>query len=249
MYKINSLIMAALFIGSVLSTYPAFAEQNPRSLPTDKRIKIIPYNPNDITLLRTSLGYQVEIVFNSDETVEKVSNPDGLVWQVVPANNYIFIKPMSISKTNMTILTNKHDYNFQLESYSYLPPNNQTYRVQFVYPELDETVTITNFIPCKSGTSQSCNYKYSYTGDKDTAPIQAFDNDKFTYFKFATNRNSLVPSIFAVDKERNESPVNYHIVNNYIVVNSIAKQFTFRRGNYVTSIYNDKAIGDWSAVR
>lgn len=52
-----------------------------------------------------------------------------------------------------------------------------------------------------------------------------------------------------MDKERNESPVNYHIVNNYIVVNSIAKQFTFRRGNYVTSIYNDKAIDDWSAAR
>jgi len=249
MYKTTKLIISTLLISSVLSTYPAFAEQTPRSLQTDRRIKIIPYNSNDITLLRTSLGYQVEIVFDSDETVEKVSNPDGLVWQVVPANNYVFIKPMSISKTNMTILTNKHDYNFQLESYSYLPPNKQTYRVQFVYPELGETATTMHFIPCQGGSSQSCNYQYSYTGDPSLVPIQAFDNDKFTYFKFATNGNSAIPSIFAVDKDRNESPVNYHVVNNTVVVNSVAKQFTFRRGNYVTTIYNDKAIGDWSSVR
>jgi hypothetical protein len=35
----------------------------------------------------------------------------------------------------------------------------------------------------------------------------------------------------------------------YLVVNAVAKQFTLRDGDYVTSVYNDFVIGDWKEVR
>ena len=52
-----------------------------------------------------------------------------------------------------------------------------------------------------------------------------------------------------MDKDKNESLVNYHMQGDYMVVNSVAKQFTLRDGSYVTSVYNDNAIGDWNSVR
>lgn len=92
---------------------------------------------------------------------------------------------------------------------------------------------------------EKLNWKYSYTGDKALVPLDAFDNGQFTYFKFKEGGMSHLPAIFIVDKNRNETLVNYHMEGQYLIVNGVAKQFTFRDGSYVTSIYNDLAIGDW----
>jgi len=59
---------------------------------------------------------------------------------------------------------------------------------------------------------------------------------------------SHVPSVFIVDKDKNETLINFHIQGEYMVVNSIAKQFSFRDGKSVTSIYNDLAINDWKNI-
>lgn len=220
----------------------AYAEVTPRGIAADSRVKIVMYDPNNVVLLKERYGYQTQISFGSDETVQSVSVGDSSAWQVVPVSNNLFIKPVSVSKTNMTVLTNVNSYNFQLDS----TDNNArlTYKLQFTYPSLgyDESGQSNSIATVKP---ENLNWKYSFTGSRDLAPLEAFDDGKFTYLKFRENGMSHLPSVFVVDKDKNETLVNYHMQGDYMVVNSVAKEFTFRDGSTVTSLYNDNAIGDW----
>ena len=223
----------------------SYAESVPRRVAADQRVKVVMYDPNNVVILQGKYGYQTQITFAGNETVQSVSLGDSLAWQAVPVNNNLFIKPITASKTNMTVLTNLNSYSFQLDSLS--QSSAPTYKLQFIYPEGGYDATgssnaIATFDPAK------LNWKYSFTGDRSLAPIEAFDNDQFTYFKFKQGGMSRLPAVFIVDKDRNETLVNFHMQGNYMAIHSVAKQFTLRNGSSVTSIYNDYAIGDWNSM-
>jgi type IV secretion system protein VirB9 len=224
----------------------AHAATVPRGTAADHHIKVVQYDPNNVVILKGRYGYQTQITFAANETVQNVSIGDSLAWQAVPVQNHLFIKPVAESKTNMTVLTNINSYNFQLDSAdgNALP----IYKLQFQYSEggydqAGSSNAVATFDP------EQLNWKYSFTGDRAVAPVEAFDNGQFTYFKFKQDGMSRLPAVFIVDKNRNESLINYHMQGKYLVVNAVAKQFTLRDGDYVTSVYNDLAIGDWKEVR
>lgn len=213
----------------------------PRGVAADHRVKIVQYDSNNIVVIKGRYGYQTQITFAANETVQNVSLGDSMAWQAVPVHHYLFVKPVASSKTNMTVLTNLNSYNFQLDSQD--PNAAPTYKLQFVYApggyaESGNNHAVNTFDPAK------LNWQYSFTGDQSRAPIQAFDNDQFTYFKFKTDGMSRLPAVFIVGKEKSETLVNYHMQGDYLVVHAVAKQFTLRDGAYVTTVYNDLAIGD-----
>lgn len=224
---------------------PAYAASVPRGVAADTRVKMVQYDPNNIVILKGQFGYQTQIAFAPNESVQSVSLGDSIGWQAVPVNNYLFIKPVTASKTNMTVLTNVNSYNFQLDSKD--QNSAPTFKLQFVYSpggydQLGHQNAVNTFDPLK------INWKYSFTGDRNEAPIEAFDNGQFTYFKFKTKGMNRLPSVFIVDKKRHETLVNYHMQGSYMVIHAVAKQFTLRDGDYVTSVYNDLAIGDWTSI-
>lgn len=238
----RKITIATAIILTFVSCATANAESVPRRVAADQRVKVVMYDPNNIVILKGKYGYQTQIIFSASESIQNVSIGDSMAWQVVPASNNLFVKPVAASKTNMTVLTNLNSYNFQLDS---LDSNvSPTYKLQFNYNDGGYDTShganaIATFDPAK------LNWKYSFTGDKSLVPSEVFDNGQFTYFKFKTDGMNHMPSVFIVDKDRKESLVNYHMQGEYMVVNSVAKQFTLRDGSYVTSIYNDLAIGDW----
>lgn len=237
------LIPIALLCVASASVY---AESHPRGVAADHRVKVVQYDPNNVVVLNGRYGYQTQITFAPNEAVQSVSIGDSMAWQAVPVQNNLFVKPVAESKTNMTVLTSAHSYNLQLDSTnSNVTP---TYKLQFNYPEggFDQNGNanaVGNFDPAK------LNWKYSFTGDKEIVPDSVFDNGQFTYFKYEDFDQQSIPSFFIVDKNKNETLVNYHRQGDYLVVNSVAKQFTLRDGERVTSIYNDQAIGDWQSVK
>ena len=238
-------IVASLFFLSGFNYVLSYAVSVPRRVAADKRVKIVMYDPNNVVVLRGRYGYQTQITFAANETVQSVSLGDSMAWQAVPVNNNLFIKPVVASKTNMTVLTNTNSYSFQLDSLN--PATSPTYKLQFIYSDggFDQSGSanaIATFDP------EKLNWKYSFTGDLSLSPIEAFDNGQFTYFKFRSNGMSHQPAIFIVDKDRNETLINYHMQGGYMVINAVAKQFTLRDGNTVTSVYNDFAIGDWKNI-
>jgi type IV secretion system protein VirB9 len=240
MKKLSALLLAVSF------ALPLHAALYPRGLSADHRVKVVNYDPSNVVVVQGRYGYQTQIVFAPNEAVQNVSIGDSLAWQAVPVNNNLFIKPMANSRTNMTVLTNFNSYNFQLDS-THLGAQ-PTYRLQFIYPNGGYDVTgksnaIGQFNP------DQMNWQYSFTGTRSLAPIAAFDNGQFTYFKFKKGGMNHFPAIFMVDDNRQETLINCHMEGDYLVVNGVNKQFTLRDGSQVTSVYNDAAIGDWASVR
>ena len=233
-----------LFVSIVLS-FAAYGESVPRRASTDHRVKIVQYDPNNIVPLKGKYGYQTQVTFAPNEIVQNVSLGDSIAWQVVPVNNNLFIKPVASSITNMTVLTNVNSYTFQLNSQD--PEVSPTYKLQFMYSQggydtSGKSNAVTTVDPTK------VNWKYSFTGERMLAPLEAFDDNQFTYFKFKSDGMSHLPAVFIVDKNRGETLVNYHMQGDYMVVNSVAKQFTLRDGAYTTTVFNDLAIGDWNKI-
>ncbi|MHB1948760.1 MAG: P-type conjugative transfer protein VirB9 [Gammaproteobacteria bacterium] len=238
---ITKSIVALLTLSSAI----AHAESVPRRVTADKHVKMVTYDPNNVVFLKARYGYQTQISFAANEAIQSVSIGDSMAWQAVPVNNHIFIKPMAESTTNMTVLTNTNSYSFQLDSSN--ASATPTFKLQFQYPDggydqAGSANAVATFDP------EKINWKYSYTGEKSLAPLEAFDNGQFTYLKFKQDGMSHLPAVFIVDKDRNETLVNYHMQGKYLVVNAVAQQFTLRDGASVTSVYNDLAIGDWKNI-
>lgn len=173
---------------------------------------------------------------------------DSIAWQVTPANqNLLFIKPLEENaSTNMTVVTTKRIYSFDLSAdKAYGNKNRLTYRMRFIYPD-EEAAELANIgqgelegTKLVSGDTSPAdwNFEYTYSGETDLRPKQAFDDGKFTYFHFGDNHRS--PAIFVVDDHGNESLVNYHKKGDYIVVERLGRRFTLRDGEDVTCIFNE----------
>lgn len=101
----------------------------------DSKVKELIYNESNVYVIRTKYGYQTNVVFDPKEEVQTVSVGDRSLWQIIPAGNRLFIRPMTENiSTNMTLLTNKRSYEFDLKS---VPENNDSnvYVLKFTYPE------------------------------------------------------------------------------------------------------------------
>jgi type IV secretion system protein VirB9 len=126
-----------VFITLIISfNVVAFAET---PIATDNRIKTYVYNENEVFVLLIHYGYQSSIEFAANEEVQTISIGDSYSWKINPIGRRLFIKPMEENvHTNMTVITNKRTYQFDIMSK--LPEENfnkeLVYVVRFFYPEL-----------------------------------------------------------------------------------------------------------------
>lgn len=107
-------------------------------LTTDSRIKTYQYNPNDIYLLVLHYGFQSHIEFAKNESIETITLGDSYAWKITPIGNRLFIKPMERNiRTNMTIITNKHTYQFDIvaKELEMGDEKDLVYVVRFNYPK------------------------------------------------------------------------------------------------------------------
>lgn len=228
-------------------TINAQAASHPKSTSADERMRQVTYDPNNVIVLHSHYGYQTDIEFSKHETIENVAIGDAGVWQAVPAQTHLFIKPMADSKTNMTVLTNKRSYHFLLKS-SNDEKDAQTFRLTFFYPDEESQLASSVVSESLHHSPLDYNWKYSYSGDKLLAPIQVFDDKEFTYFKFKNAHANPLPALFIVNPDRTESLVNYHVQGEYVVVNRVGRQFTLRHGQQTACVYNNAAMGDWQKI-
>ena len=247
MRKSNYLLVGVAIL-SLMAT-PALADKTARSGAADARIKSFTYSQNDVYYLKGHYGFTTVLEFSSKERVESIAIGDSDAWQVIPGSrkNLIYIKPLEQNaETNMTILTSKRIYTFELAASKATSPkaNDLTFRVKFKYPE-EETLELASFgnkpagkyDPLDGADASAWNFDYSYAGDKNLRPKRVFDDGTFTYFDF--KKPDVTPAVFSVDEQGNESLVNFNVEGSYIVVNSIGRQFTLRDGDSATCIFND----------
>ncbi len=130
----KQLILTLLLILSSNS----FAFQEDLPITRDTRIKTYIYNPNEVYLLVLHYGFQSHIEFAQGESIETISLGDSYAWKITPLANRLFIRPLEKNiRTNMTIITNKRAYQFDIVSKELEEGEEQdlVYQIKFFYPK------------------------------------------------------------------------------------------------------------------
>lgn len=239
-----------LLLISLFCVATTWANQVPRGLATDNRIKIVAYNANDVVTIHGSHFVSTAVYLDKNESILHVDVGDPLAWKVTPSKDapyILFLEPqLPQSDTNMTVITTKRSYQFRLfTNHGDTPQSkNVIFSLKFNYPEEEQAQFESelaglqrSFLDNAPNNAVKWNYNYSFYGSKRLAPIQAVDNGTFTIFKFP--KNTIVPGIFAVDGHRNESLVNFRVEGDYVFIQGIRHQYTLRNGEDVTTVYND----------
>lgn len=231
--------LCCVFIG----TNDASATRNTRPIGTDSRIHVVMYTPDEVFKYVGHYGYQSSIIFAPDEEIQTISMGDSTPWMIIPAGNRMFLKPIEQdAQTNMTVLTNKRSYLFELharEAESIDDPQ-LIWVLRFVYPTDPPTTTTTlDDVPDPEREGlEKYNLNYTIRGSDEIAPIKIFDDGEFTYFEFRKS-NSEIPAFYMVDQWGKEAIVNYRTRGSYIVVERVASRFTLRQGSQVVCVYNE----------
>ena len=222
----------------LLPSMAARAADIPRPGQVDPRIQTIAYDPNQVVLLRGTLGYQFMLEFASGERIETVSIGDSLAWQVTPnrRSDVLFIKPIAHSgDTNLTVLTDQRRYAFELRVEQPQPGVPVLYIARMVYPQPAQALPVETPVTPDAPPVVS-NSSYSITGSIAVRPVRIFDDGQMTYFEWA--KDGAVPAIFAVAADGSESLVNYVVRGPYIVVEQVASRFKLRDGKEVATVEN-----------
>lgn len=128
-----------VFLFTFLSSANAamYDDSDDIALTTDSRIKTYVYSPNEVFLLVLHYGFQSHIEFSKNETIDTITLGDSFAWKLTPLGNKLFIKPMEKNiRTNMTIITNKRTYQFDIVAKELLDGEDKdlVYVVRFQYP-------------------------------------------------------------------------------------------------------------------
>lgn len=244
-YFLLNLFTILIFYSYLLPSNSRSA-QLPRYLGSERKFRSYIYNPNELYRYFGHYTYQGFIEFSAGETISTISMGNPTLWLVETLDNRIFLKPVGEdnSETNMTVLTNKRVYHFELvaKEAKGLADKDLIFVVKFSYPD-DKDKNLVEFAKTPPSDEpdmrdlSSYNFNYQYTGEKTIAPSKVFDDGIFTYFQF-NSRNSEVPAIYAVDSEGFESLVNYRITGTYMVVEKVAPQYSLRNGSDIVCVYN-----------
>lgn len=129
----------------------------------DSRIKTLVYNENEVYTITTHYGYQANVEFGNNESIEAVSVGDRVGWQIVPAGRRLFVRAMEENAhTNMTIVTNKRAYQFDLRSSSsnaVYGSEELTYVLRFYYPDVSGTPNVSMAAPAAMDNAMPPSYQ------------------------------------------------------------------------------------------
>jgi type IV secretion system protein VirB9 len=236
---------------------------------SDSRIKTLVYNPNDVYSLLTHYGYQSNVEFGPRETVQTISVGDRIAWKIVPAGNRLFIKAMEEgAHTNMTVVTNKRAYQFDLRASNRAalhPSEELVYVVRFFYPDANASMPSPPIYsdqppvasapiprPVAMATSLAMsappvglmpnpteNYRYTLSGPEAIAPVKIHDDGRMTYFQFRPSMRSPM-QVFIPQGDGRLLPVNAsRNAQCAMVVAGVQPRFVLRAQGQQVVVYNE----------
>lgn len=234
-----------VFLAAFGLALPAQALQQPRSIATDSRIRTVRFSENEVYQFIGHYSFQSSIEFAADEKILTVSIGDSLAWLVNPSGNRLFLKPIQQNAmTNMTVITDKHSYLFELhaEETKDIRDKELIFTLRFIYPQnevMETGVSQYEEMPEIDKHPERFNLAYSVRGSQTIEPIRIFDDGEFTFFEFR-DKNAEIPAFFRVNSNMEEEMINFRKRGNYIVVERVTSRFTLRRGPDILCVYNDK---------
>lgn len=189
---------------------PLLAAGTPRGGPRDIRVRDALYDPDQVYIIETDLRFATTIHFGAGERFEAVIAGDTESFEVTPiANlgNVVSIKPhVARAVTNMTVITNRRTYSFELREGHIDGATGRFYEVRFQYPQDARRARTTSSAGPK-GYVPPRNHAYKVAGRADFAPAAVYDDGRYTYFTFAEGVRQ--PAIFKADEQGRERTVNW----------------------------------------
>jgi len=256
MRKILSL-PAALF---VLSSMPAMAEQTPRQLGPDQRVREVNYTDGNVIAIRSAFRTATQIEFAPGEQIKFVAMGDTVSWEVAPADNSLFIKPRErAGTTNLIVVTDfegeKRNYTFELTAIAGAKNGGSFFKVRMRYPIQEAAAAraaaakqqlAAALAAQNSATKQALdigvlegtrNLNYKVQGSSAIQPSEVSDNGQFTVMRFPNQRE--VPAIFTVNPDGSEATASFDVRDEFVVLHGVYKEIRLRRGKVVLCIYNE----------
>ncbi|MBJ7416205.1 MAG: TrbG/VirB9 family P-type conjugative transfer protein [Niveispirillum sp.] len=225
----------------LLSTTPCFA---------DNRIVWTQYDEATVVTVPGRAGIQTTIQFEAGERIENVDIGDSAGWQVTPNRraDLLFLKPiLPDSRTNMTVVTDRRTYLFDLTTGGKGGP---LYVMRFSYPKpfTPPTPTVAEAPPPDITSDPApkvaeevavpqpsdLNFAWEKQGPEKMLPAQVFDDGHSTYLRWEAGAE--VPAIMVAGPDGVEGPANYALRNDLIVVDGVPRRITLRNGKRTASL-------------
>lgn len=221
------------FLALALVAAPAVAD--------DPRLVERMYDPAQVVTIEGRTKVQATIQFAEDEAIENVAIGDSTAWQVTPNKraDLLFVKPLSATATtNMTVVTNKRTYLFDLVAGARAKP---LYILRFTYPaELEEPESIVaerpNAVEMAAVTDPyavadpaQLNFAWATQGDAALLPARIYDDGDATFLTWPPGQP--VPAILVKNHEGTEGPVNFTVRGDTIVVDGVPREIVLRSGD------------------
>lgn len=188
-----------------------------RASAADPRIRLLPYDGDQVVTVDVALGYAAVIELSSDETIDNVVIGNGGVWQITEtrSSDRVVVKPLpGAVPTNLVVLTDKRRYVFLLQPAA---EGQSSFVVRFNYPA------------DAAGRQTSVNSVATYKlhGDRGLFPTAMYDDGKRTTVSWA--KQTPLPAVFTMNGGQ-EAVVNGRMVGNDYVIEGTASQYKFRFG-------------------
>ena len=214
----------------------------------DERLVEVRYDAAKVYRLEGRTKVQAMIRFGEDEAIENVAIGDSDAWQITPNKraNLLFVKPLAArANTNMTVVTNKHTYLFELIA---SPAAQPMYVLSFKYPDPPKPIALPGSQMAASdaaGPEQpssanvdpaDLNFAWSKSGDDKLLPENVFDDGEATFLSWPEGRP--VPAILITNAAGTEGPVNFSVRGTTIVVEGVPSMIVLRSGKNKAQIVN-----------
>jgi type IV secretion system protein VirB9 len=237
----------------------AFAVLATPAWPDDARIVEKFYDAGKVVRIEGRTKVQATIQFGEDEHIENVAIGDSQAWQVTPNKraNLLFVKPLAASAvTNMTVVTDRHTYLFDLVASSSARP---LYVLKFTYPadeakpqlaeaaapSADELAAASD--PQAVTDPAALNFAWAGKGDRKLLPARTYDDGTSTFLAWPAG--SPVPAILIKDSAGTEGPVNFTVRGDVIVVDGVPREIVLRSGKDNATLVNSGPVAPVAGVR
>lgn len=219
-------------------------------LAKDARLATRLFNPDEVVRVEGKLGVQASIAFAEDERIENVAIGDSNSWQVTPNKraNLLFVKPLAVrAQTNMTVVTDRRTYFFDLVSGASAAP---LYVLRFKYPDEPKPVQAAatpaltaeeSQVIATKGADQpvdpaTLNFAWRSKGKATLLPARVYDDGMATYLQWSAS--TPIPAIQIRDEAGTEGPVNFAVRGDVIVIDGVPGLIVLRSGKDFATIEN-----------
>lgn len=265
----NAIRKTALAVGYALAAASAaHAAITPPLGNEDPRVRVVPYQKMNVVELHTFYGVSTHIALDKGEHVEDIACGDSAAWDIVARGDNLFLKPRAQhADTNMTIITNRRTYNFELIVLPF-PPNstsawrdkNLIYSLSFLYP--NDAVREQNALlaqQAQAAAKQQAEIERREHAEKIKASLKAekkvvlntdywaAGNESITPIRAYDNGqftylefgpHSPIPAVYDLGPDDRESLINTNVEGNTVVVQRLARRLVLRLGHRVVCIEN-----------